>query len=93
MLDHRGHVKLTDFGLAKIVTDATWTLCGTPDYLAPEIISNNNKGYNQAVDLWSFGVLIYEMLTGYVDLIKSSLLQHRLITFPIDNRLFMLKTL
>ena len=43
-----GHVKITDFGFAKHVPDITWTLCGTPDYLAAEIIQG--KGYNKSVD-------------------------------------------
>jgi CRP-like cAMP-binding protein len=62
LLDTDGFMKLADFGLAKVVTDRTWTLCGTPDYLAPEIILN--KGHDKAVDYWSLGVLIFELMTG-----------------------------
>jgi len=62
MFDVDGYVKVVDFGFAKIVTDRTWTLCGTPDYLAPEVIQN--KGHNCSADWWSFGVLVYECLVG-----------------------------
>jgi protein kinase X len=48
LLDRDGHVVITDFGFAKKVPDRTWTLCGTPEYLAPEIIQS--KGHNKAVD-------------------------------------------
>ncbi|RKO87241.1 kinase-like domain-containing protein, partial [Blyttiomyces helicus] len=62
LIDHKGHIKITDFGFAKQVADVTWTLCGTPDYLAPEIIQS--KGYGRAVDWWALGVLIYEVGCG-----------------------------
>lgn len=63
LLDRHGHIKITDFGFAKEVPDITWTLCGTPDYLAPEVVSS--KGYNKSVDWWSLGILIFEMLAGF----------------------------
>ena len=63
LLDARGYLRLTDFGFAKIVDDRTWTLCGTPEYLAPEIIQSD--GHGKAADWWACGVLCYEMLVGY----------------------------
>uniref|UniRef100_A0AAG5DE81 cAMP-dependent protein kinase catalytic subunit n=1 Tax=Anopheles atroparvus TaxID=41427 RepID=A0AAG5DE81_ANOAO len=63
LIDHRGYVKVTDFGFCKLIKDRAWTLCGTPEYLAPEIIQA--KGYGKAVDWWSYGVLLYEMSAGY----------------------------
>jgi len=62
LIDNDGYCIMIDFGFAKIVVDKTYTLCGTPEYLAPEIIMS--KGHDKAVDYWSFGVLLYEMLVG-----------------------------
>jgi protein kinase A len=62
LLNADGHVKIADFGFAKYCPNMTWTLCGTPDYLAPEIIAKNR--YNKSVDWYALGVLIYEMLAG-----------------------------
>lgn len=55
-------MKLTDFGFAKAIDNRTFTLCGTPEYLAPEILQN--QGHGKPVDWWTLGVLIYEMIAG-----------------------------
>ena len=67
LISKDGHVKITDFGFAKKIGNGkTYTLCGTPEYLAPEII----KG---SVDWWAYGILLFEMLSGY---------QIQLISYP-----------
>jgi len=63
VLDNEGYLKVTDFGFAKVVKDKTQTLCGTPDYLAPEIVTG--QGHGKAVDWWTLGILIYEMLASF----------------------------
>jgi len=62
LLNQDGHIKIADFGFAKLCPNTTWTLCGTPDYLAPEIVSQQR--YNKSVDWYALGVLIFEMLSG-----------------------------
>lgn len=64
LLDSAGHINLTDFGLSKesLNNEKCFSFCGTVEYMAPEIISR--KGHTHAVDWWSFGVLMFEMLTG-----------------------------
>lgn len=63
VLDDAGYLKVTDFGFAKVVKDKTFTLCGTPDYLAPEIVTG--QGHGKGVDWWTLGILIYEMLASF----------------------------
>jgi serine/threonine protein kinase len=84
VLANTGYMKLTDFGLAKenIGDDSgcTQTFCGTPEYLAPEIIRGDK--YGKGVDIWCIGIMFYEMLFGFVKL---------LYIYIIYSLLFMIK--
>ncbi|XP_041736048.2 ribosomal protein S6 kinase alpha-3 isoform X1 [Coregonus clupeaformis] len=65
LLDEEGHIKLTDFGLSKESIDhedKAYSFCGTVEYMAPEVV--NRRGHTTSADWWSYGVLMFEMLTG-----------------------------
>ncbi|KAG0677036.1 hypothetical protein C6P40_003083 [Pichia californica] len=91
LLDYQGHIALCDFGLCKInmkLDQKTNTFCGTPEYLAPELLLN--RGYTRVVDFWTLGVLLYEMLTSLppfydedVSIMYKKILEDPLI-FPSD---------
>ncbi|KAF8397944.1 hypothetical protein HHK36_016870 [Tetracentron sinense] len=81
ILDADGHAMLTDFGLAKQFKDDTRskTMCGTGEYMSPEVVLGN--GYDKATDWWSVGIMLFEMLTGYLPFIGSNQqkIQHKII--------------
>ncbi|KAI6042647.1 kinase-like domain-containing protein [Pisolithus marmoratus] len=86
LLDYTGHIALCDFGLCKLNmkdSDTTNTFCGTPEYLAPEIL--NGQGYNKVIDWWTLGVLLYEMLSGlppFYDEVTDKMYQ-KILTDPL----------
>jgi len=88
LLDDNGHVCLTDFGLSKDVdpTDKAHTFCGTPEYLAPEIVTG--AGHDKAVDWWSLGILLYELTVGIPPFYSQNVnemynkIQHGVLRFP-----------
>ena len=86
LLDSKGHVKLTDFGLSKILEDEddkAFTLCGTPQYLAPEVLLK--QGYDKMVDWWSLGCVLYEMLMGRLPFaIKRGMINLKIYEKKID---------
>jgi serum/glucocorticoid-regulated kinase 2 len=88
LLDDNGHVCLTDFGLSKDVdpSDKAHTFCGTPEYLAPEIVTG--AGHDKAVDWWSLGILLYELTVGIPPFYSQNVnemynkIQHGVLRFP-----------
>ena len=91
MIDHNGYLKMIDFGTAKILTDYTSTIIGTPHYIAPEILQG--RGYSLSCDFWSLGICMYEIFYGkypfgnyanevieiYKEILKNNFM------FPVEN--------
>jgi len=88
LLDKSGYLKVTDFGFARFIGDGrTFTLCGTPDYLSPEIVAG--KGHGKGVDWWTLGIFIFEMLASYPPFFDEDPMKtyekilHGKVTFPM----------
>ncbi|KAK8826808.1 protein kinase 2 [Blastocystis sp. ATCC 50177/Nand II] len=91
ILDSEGHIRITDFGLSKkgVEGDTAHSLCGTPEYLAPEII--RKMPYGKSVDWWSLGILIYEMINGLPPFYDTNrkLMYHRILTASVAKTPYM----
>lgn len=72
LIDYTGYLKLTDFSISKFCRNKTYTFCGTPEYIAPEIIMN--RGHTAASDFWTLGILIYEMIIGIYPFYNSDVM-------------------
>eukprot|EP00928_Gymnodinium_smaydae_P093859 TRINITY_DN781_c0_g5_i1.p1 TRINITY_DN781_c0_g5~~TRINITY_DN781_c0_g5_i1.p1 ORF type:complete len:786 (+),score=210.30 TRINITY_DN781_c0_g5_i1:59-2359(+) len=87
LLTDKGRVKLTDMGLAKVCVGKTYTTCGTPDYFAPELIAS--KGHTKAVDWWTLGILIFELMGGHPPFESGSPMQiYQKVTKGINKAAF-----
>ncbi|KAH7890401.1 kinase-like domain-containing protein [Phlebopus sp. FC_14] len=87
LLDYTGHIALCDFGLCKLnmsETEKTNTFCGTPEYIAPELLES--QGYTKTVDWWTLGVLLYEMMTGLPPFYDENvnIMYQRILTDPLN---------
>jgi cGMP-dependent protein kinase len=84
MIDHEGYPKLIDFGTAKSIDGRTYTMIGTPHYMAPEIILG--KGYTYAVDYWSIGVILFELICGTLPFGNSSKDAYEIYEYILEGR-------
>ncbi|KAL7558894.1 hypothetical protein ACA910_019429 [Epithemia clementina (nom. ined.)] len=91
LISNEGYPIIADFGFAKKVSVKTFTFCGTPLYLAPEIILN--RGHNWAVDHWSLGILIFEMLAGYTPFYEEHMDQMDLFRAIVQERVHLTKSM
>jgi serum/glucocorticoid-regulated kinase 2 len=87
LLDYTGHIALCDFGLCKLnmsESEKTNTFCGTPEYIAPELLES--QGYTKTVDWWTLGVLLYEMMTGLPPFYDENVntMYQRILTDPLN---------
>eukprot|EP00055_Hartaetosiga_balthica_P010781 m.47134 g.47134 ORF g.47134 m.47134 type:complete len:715 (-) comp7312_c2_seq1:206-2350(-) len=86
LMDRKGYVKLVDFGFARRLprNAKTWTFCGTPEYMAPEIVMN--QGHDRGVDYWALGVLVYELMSGHTPFAcQDAMDTYNLIILGIDH--------
>eukprot|EP00049_Salpingoeca_infusionum_P026666 m.27147 g.27147 ORF g.27147 m.27147 type:complete len:766 (+) comp8899_c0_seq2:213-2510(+) len=86
LMTSTGYIKLVDFGFARHLTGnkKTWTFCGTPEYMAPEIVMN--QGHDSGVDLWALGVLTFELLTGSTPFARKDAMDtYNMIILGIDH--------
>lgn len=86
MIDDQGYAVLIDFGFCKKITAKTYTMCGTPLYLAPEVILN--RGHNWSVDHWSLGILMYEMLVGYTPFYQRRMRKSELFRSIVKGKVY-----
>eukprot|EP01117_Protostelium_nocturnum_P013865 TRINITY_DN5217_c1_g1_i3.p1 TRINITY_DN5217_c1_g1~~TRINITY_DN5217_c1_g1_i3.p1 ORF type:complete len:653 (+),score=336.08 TRINITY_DN5217_c1_g1_i3:150-2108(+) len=93
LMSNENHIKLTDFGFSKIFgeTQVMKTLCGTPQYLAPEILfalEEKVEGYSHAVDIWSMGVILYIMMAGYMPFSEDGFDDIKEGNYSLDDAIF-----
>lgn len=86
LLTEKGHIKITDFGLSRKIDGKAYTMVGTIEYLAPEVIKN--IGYSYAVDYWGLGILLYEMLSGYPPFTAPHRNFHEIERLILENKPF-----